>query len=327
MTDARLMTVSEAAELISGGKVLLVAGDEAALRQLPKGSWIGGSIPYFMAAEGGLIDKTRVFAHVLPNEVSLDKTVLYDAEALKGVYEDGSAEGMAFIIIPASSSVHLDFAKEATNYPSFLAKPLVGWICGVHLDDLGKVPPVVIDGRTGEVSGEHAVVLHASLPAGKSAKVDIVNLFTQGDGDTITFDEVGFGATHATVNGEKVPFAKYLIDKGIDTKLPLVADYYGAMVNVSFQAVDADKGEVAFYAPVFPGIEYRIATPVEDYVAAFEAAMPEDAERATFACNCILNFLYGGLEGKRTKEAVGPITFGEIAYQLLNQTFVYIEVE
>jgi hypothetical protein len=32
------------------------------------------------------------------------------------------------------------------------------------------------------------------------------------------------------------------------------------------------------------------------------------------------------LESKKTNHFVGPITFGEIAYQLLNQTLVYLEV-
>jgi len=41
-----------------------------------------------------------------------------------------------------------------------------------------------------------------------------------------------------------------------------------------------------------------------------------------FACNCILNYLYGKLEGKKTGDITGPITFGEIAHQLLNQTMV-----
>jgi hypothetical protein len=46
-----------------------------------------------------------------------------------------------------------------------------------------------------------------------------------------------------------------------------------------------------------------------------------------FACNCILNFLYSGLEGKITEGMYGPITFGEIAFQLLNQTLVYLDVK
>lgn len=32
--------------------------------------------------------------------------------------------------------------------------------------------------------------------------------------------------------------------------------------------------------------------------------------------------LYGGLEGRKTGHITGPITFGEIAHQLLNQTMV-----
>lgn len=46
-----------------------------------------------------------------------------------------------------------------------------------------------------------------------------------------------------------------------------------------------------------------------------------------FSCNCILNFLYGGLEGERALPIGGPATFGEIAYVLLNQTLVYMEID
>jgi hypothetical protein len=40
-----------------------------------------------------------------------------------------------------------------------------------------------------------------------------------------------------------------------------------------------------------------------------------------------LNYLYSGLEGRNTAPFVGPITFGEIAYQLLNQTLVYLQMQ
>jgi hypothetical protein len=46
-----------------------------------------------------------------------------------------------------------------------------------------------------------------------------------------------------------------------------------------------------------------------------------------FSCNCILNFLYGELEGKSIGTFTGPVTFGEIAYQLVNQTLVYVKAE
>jgi len=46
-----------------------------------------------------------------------------------------------------------------------------------------------------------------------------------------------------------------------------------------------------------------------------------------FSSNCILNYLYGELEGKKIKNVTGPITFGEIGYMLLNQTLTFLYIE
>ena len=63
-----------------------------------------------------------------------------------------------------------------------------------------------------------------------------------------------------------------------------------------------------------------------DYLGALESAAGEKQQPAAFSCNCILNYLYAGLEGKRTGSITGPITFGEIAHQLLNQTIVQLYI-
>ncbi|EKO40320.1 MAG: hypothetical protein B193_0938, partial [Solidesulfovibrio magneticus str. Maddingley MBC34] len=101
-------------------------------------------------------------------------------------------------------------------------------------------------------------------------------------------------------------------------------------VNISFQDVDEVEGQVKFYAPVFTGIRYKHARPVTDYVKVFNDRLGRegaiDSSRVAFSCNCILNYLYSELEGKKTDPFVGPVTFGEIAYQLLNQTLVYLEI-
>ncbi|WP_439895878.1 DUF6976 family protein [Alloyangia pacifica] len=44
------------------------------------------------------------------------------------------------------------------------------------------------------------------------------------------------------------------------------------------------------------------------------------------SCNCILNFPYDPLETKRTGDFTDPVTFGEIAYILLNQTMVRLQL-
>ena len=63
-----------------------------------------------------------------------------------------------------------------------------------------------------------------------------------------------------------------------------------------------------------------------DYADAFARAIPADDDSPAFSCNCILNYLYGKLEGKKTGHVTGPITFGEIAHVLLNQTMVQLHL-
>ena len=55
-----------------------------------------------------------------------------------------------------------------------------------------------------------------------------------------------------------------------------------------------------FYAPVMAGETYRLAEPVAEYGAAYAAGLGNAADAGRMlSCNCILNFLYAELEGKR----------------------------
>jgi len=49
-----LYSIQETVNAIMTGKTLYLAGDEKVLSQLPKGNWIGGTIPYFMTKTGGI---------------------------------------------------------------------------------------------------------------------------------------------------------------------------------------------------------------------------------------------------------------------------------
>ncbi|MFA6035143.1 MAG: hypothetical protein WC889_19755, partial [Myxococcota bacterium] len=249
------------------------------------------------------------------------------AGTLAGVYKDSAHNGFSFIIMPASSKTHLQFALNAPRYEGFATCPLIGWIAGVHLDDIGKISPKVFDGRTGAVVEDGAVVMHAELPPAQVAEIGILNIFEPGEGDTIEFQANGFSAREASINGVRTNFAKYVTENRLNTRLPLVADYCGAMVNVSFQNVDSANQEVQFYAPVFEGVTYRHAKPIDDYVQQFTSQIPaQQAGQIVFSCNCILNYLYSELEGKQVGGIIGPVTFGEVAYQLLNQTMVYLTI-
>lgn len=315
----QLLDLSAAAARISAGESLFVAGDEHALAKLPRGAWIGGTIPYFIDPAGGTCDRERVFVHALPGFVTGVAIEDLTDDNLAGIYGRIPPGGFALAILPAFSALHARFALEAPRFPGFATGPLVGWISGLHLDDLGKAQPKVINGRTGELSATRGVACHVRLPADRYADLGIVNLFTPGKGPEITFDQAGFAAKRARVDGVDVDFAAWCRAQGVNVQLPLVADYAGAMINVSFQAIADDH--VDFYAPVFPGVSYRQAAPVGDYPTEFAAHTPDGD--VVFACNCILNYLYAGLEGRKTS-VHGPATFGEIAYQLLNQTLVHV---
>ena len=279
-----------------------------------------------MDAKGGTISRDRVFVHDLTAVTETVSIRSYTADELARIPGDAPENGFSILIIPATSRAHGAYAQNAPDYPGIFMKPVLGWISGVHLDDLGKVSPKVFDGSTGTASDQDALVLHGVLPAGRMANIGTVNLFEQGDGDTLTFEEEGFSIQRCLVNGERKDFAKYLKQKGIDTRLPMVADYAGALINVSFQTVPEGEGPVVLYAPVFRHVAYKIASPVEDYVQAFNQALPKGVV-PVFSCNCILNFLYSELTGRVTEGFYGPITFGEIAYQLLNQIMVYLEIQ
>ncbi|MGA9595681.1 MAG: hypothetical protein WBV06_05970 [Acidimicrobiia bacterium] len=322
----RLFSVNETAERIRAGDRLLLAGDEALLSQLPAGDWIAGTIPYFMAPQGGCVTRDLIYVDELPEQVTDVKVATYGPDDLVNIAADGFGNGFTIVILPATSEVHARYAAEAPEFPHLFDRPVVGWVSGVHLDDLGSVSPRVFAGSGDAGSDSVAVVLHAELPDGVLASADIVNLFTQGDGATLTFDGTGFAQGKVNVDGVPCVFADYLREIGHDTRLPLVADYFGAMVNVSFQAVPDGDEPVALYAPVFEGVEYKLAAPVGDYVSEFVSQLPVGSTAPAFSCNCILNFLYSELEGKKTGDIGGPITFGEVAYQLLNQTLVYLTI-
>lgn len=320
-----LMTIEQANERIAAHRPLFIAGEEALLRRLNQGLWVAGTIPYFMDDAGGVVAQDRVFVTEVPEVVTEAWVKVYDRASLSQIPSDAPENGFSFVVLPAESDVHVAYAQDAPNFPGLYLKPIFGWIAGVHLSNVGKESPCVVDGTTHDVATDKAVVMHCALPAGKHAKLGVLNLFAPGDGKAITFDQTGFSAKDARIGGETANLAKYFVEQGVDTKLPLVADYSGVHVNVSIQSVDEAAGVVNFYAPVFEGVEYHLAAPVGQYVEQFEKEIPRNVVPAV-SCNCILNFLYSELEGKKTGAFRGPMTFGEIGYQLLNQTMVYIEL-
>ena len=251
----------------------------------------------------------------------------YTTQDIDRVAADAFDNGFSILIIPFDSAVHKKYAQNAAEYDQMFLRNIVGWISGLNLSKSGQTP-IAVNGNTAEAFTDKAVAFHLQVPQDKVVTVNIINIFEQ---DTATplieFTEEGFSVKKCRVGGKEVVLADYIAQNGIDTKLPIVGDYAGNGINISFKTIE--NGVVNFYAPVFSGIEYRMAKAVSNYQSLFNKRIGEHKDTsatAVFSCNCILNFLYGELENKKIEAFVGPITFGEIAYQLVNQTLVYVSV-
>ncbi len=319
-----LFNLSETAALISTGRPLQIAGSADLLARLPRGMWIGGSTEYFMTEEGGAVCGNRLFVTELPFNCTVRQ---YHCGNIGNVAADAYDNGFSIVILPFDSAVHKEYAQSAAGYPDMFMKNIAGWVSGVNLDKPGQTP-VTVNGLTGCVSPDMAAAMHLEVPRSKTAGISIINIFEPDEGSpAIEFPEDGFTVRECLVNGKPAVLADYLKESGADTRFPLVGDYSGSGINVSFKSFGAD-GSVSFYAPVFAGIRYRMAKSICDYAGGFNERIDRLRNaNAVFSCNCILNFLYGELEDKKLDAFTGPVTFGEIAYQLVNQTLVYVTVE
>jgi len=318
-----LITFDEAVTLINKGKPLHIAGTESLLKKLPKGNWIGGSTEYFMAPEGCRISGDVLFATQFQYDTF--KITSYDVENIQSLTSDAFNNGFSVVIVPFNSAVHKEYAQNAAGFKDMFIKSIVGWVAGINID-IAEQTPIAVNGISGEICENKAVVLHLEVPAEKTVSINIINMFKQDEASpVIEFKEEGFSAEKCLIDGKEVNFADYIMQNDIDTRLPLVGDYSGTGVNTSFKSIEDDI--VNFYAPVFSDIKYKIAENVSNYGEDFKKIVSGHKDADTvFSCNCILNFLFCELDGKRIDAFPGPVTFGEIAYQLVNQTLVYVTV-
>lgn len=319
------ITLEETKKLINNGSILHIAADECLLQQLPKGNWIAGTTPYFITEDGGITCKDKLFVNEISSAADF-KTTVYDKNNVFDITKNAYPNGMSFLVMPFASEVAVFYAREAPNTEDLLMTPIVGWISGFDLSTDGCAR--VYDGVTGSSYTDKAVALHICLPDDKLSSLGIVNIFSVNENDTkIEFTEDALSVKQCLVNGKEVVFADYIAKNNIDIKLPLVADYNSVLINVSIKSVSEENKTVDFYAPVFAGKEYRFASHINDYAESFASHLKDfENIKPVFSCNCILNYLYGELDGKATPPFAGPVTFGEVAYQLLNQTLVYAEI-
>ncbi len=316
-----LCTIEEVSEMIRNGDKLLLAGDKAPLSQLPAGEWIAGTTPYFILyPEQQVTSHDKIFAYRLPDFVENIDIREYDVASIKNIYNDVPENGFTAMIIPFGAPIAAEFALHAPDYENFARRPVCGWISGQPLDVIMTEKSYAVAGAGHNFYDDKAVAMHISLPENKYAEIHIFNPFKQGNGDAIRFDYTGQVIKDAIINGAKQNFADYLHKNNINLQYPLVANYAGAMMNINCFDI---RGDVTYLsASVFESIDYRFAE-IDPSVS--EPTLIDD--RIVFSATCITNFLQPELCRKYMKKLHGPVVYGEIAYQLVNQTTMYVTVD
>ena len=316
-----LFTVDEVCTMIESGSNLLLAGDAKLLSRLPAGNWIGGSTPFFIVhPENRTTCFDKIFVNMLPNFVTKVEIKEYDETNIKNIFNDGPKNGFTVLILPWTSPVQVEYSMHATHYENFAAHPVCGWITGLPLDIILTEKSHTASGLTPCISHEKAYAMHVSLPDSKFAEIHIFNPYKEGKADCIQFENDGVMITDALINGKKQNFAKYLRDINYNLLMPLAANYSGAVVNNVVCAIDGDV--VPMSAPVFKNVEYRIAE-IDDNISEISLL----GEKIVFSITCIGNFIQPDICSQYLKKMNGPVVFGEIAYQHLCQTTVYVTID
>ncbi|MFT5648074.1 MAG: hypothetical protein ACI976_002770 [Aureispira sp.] len=326
-TENIRMSIGAVNRLIKANRTLLICGEEECLSQLDVGNWIGGTIPYCMSDEGGgTIGAQAVFVTDFTNRTVDFKIDSYEKEDFSQLLDDRFLDGFTYILMPAFSEIQEHYGLNMGNQPNLFDVPTMGWVTGVYLEEIGSKTPKVIDGRTGTIFENRICALHCQLPKGEYAELDIINIYKEGKGDVFTFSEDSFSCSDCLINGVPENLAAYYVENDIDRTLPLVANYSGALINVDVQNVDVENKRMSFFGPLNTAHDYTVAEYVENRYEVFCEKLPADNSSILCSCNCISSYLNIGMEGKHSGGIVGPFTFGEIAYVLVNQTMVTLSI-
>lgn len=311
--------IIEVTKLIEQGKPLMLAGVRDTLKKLPRGNWIGGTIPFLNHPE----QEDQLEITMLPSSISKVRLKLYSIDNIHYIRHDAYQNGFTFLILPAESRIHHSFAMNSRDYPSQDKGTVTGWVSGYSEHE--KPEAYCIYGPTGSWYQDKAVTLHCQLKPGYRAELQTLNLFTPGDGPDLQFMESGFSCNRILVDGREQDLPGFLDNFPLSTEHPLISMEAHEGCNVSIQQISGE--ELKFYAPVFRDQSYRIARPISRYHEKFQEqlkVLKQDKALTVFQCNCILNHEPGKEPDQEFHH--GPVSFGEIAEHLLNQTALSLRI-
>src|ERR1700735_3513772 len=120
-------TVAELTAMIRAGRILLLAGGENLLTQLPAGRWVGGTATTFLTDSGGTTDRDRIFYSDLTDHVRTVDIQLLKARQLPNLARHYPKNGFSVLILPGLSEILVRFTHDGMDYPGLFNSPLIGW--------------------------------------------------------------------------------------------------------------------------------------------------------------------------------------------------------
>jgi len=318
-----LYSLSDAQNLISNGFKGIVAADEKLLKQLPNGDWIGGTMPYFMSEEGGTVTKEKVLMSQLDPQIEINHINTYAEEELDKIFDEYPEWGVSFIIIPGLSNCAERYPTVVENNPKAFISPIMGWASGVLWEEVTEMTAKIIDGREGSLYNERVIVMHCDLPESITPQVGTINII-EPTGPKIRFPEYSRELSDAIIDGKKGNIYDYIKSRDSSIAQAFVTNIRGEVINMSIKSINDDTKTISVWNPANPDYEYQHSDPIDNYEERFEQELKKLGGGISYNCNCLYNFLFGNLNGKKIGDITGIITFGEIAYLSLNQTFVYL---
>lgn len=326
--EKQLYTLGEVIELINKNQQLVITADESLLKQLPAGKWIGGSIPYFMSEEGGKFTKDLLFVNNLSGKGVNYKFSKYSSENINTITKNNFENGFSIIILPLASEVLKSFSLNSLKFKDIFKNPILGYVAGIDLNIAEPQLAKVYFGETKEELTNTGVALHIELQPNEVARVEIINPNSIDENSpSFKFPVTSFEQSECLINDVKSNLADYLVSiKHPTMGIPLVSSSNAALINRDVQFIDTVNRKVNFFSPVYSDEVYRLAKKVDDYKVLFAEKLSINKKEAVYSCLCVSFYLLGSLENNIIN-INGAFTFGEIAYQLLNQTAVFLMID
>jgi len=329
MIETKLYTRPEVEDFIRQGKVLHLCGTAEVLQGLPKGNWIAGTSAYFASGEG-VVSSDKIFVNDFTEVANGVEFKNFDETNIHTI-ADKEFNGFIFLIIPMDSKVMSEYAHNCMSYKNLFINPIVGYIAGAPLSEIEFSKTYTATGDIGVFSSEKASAMYVTLKEGLTARPEIIYLDeTAPDSPKITFPKTGYVQSDCYLDGAPANIADYLTKVGLNGKMycDIMSDLGGAKICKGTRKVDTANKEVTFYIPPMEGDVYHVVRKKGDYADDFNKMIASRREKndVMFCIGCINYFVGGELEGRKMDFNL-PFCFGEIIYEIVNKTFVTLEID